>query len=155
MIASMTEPTTPAPDQFSIDESSEFGARAAKHLREDPVVWLTTVSPTGSPTPNPVWFLWDGAGSVWLYSMPTAARIQHLASSPRVSLNFTNDTDGDDVVVLTAVASVDRGLPRADAVPEYVAKYDRLIEQLKMTPQSFAESYSVPIEVRLRRLRGF
>lgn len=32
-----------------IDESSEFGARAARHLRDETVVWLTTVTQSASP----------------------------------------------------------------------------------------------------------
>ena len=34
---------------FAIDESSDFGARAARRLREEIVIWLTTVSPAGAP----------------------------------------------------------------------------------------------------------
>ena len=43
-----------------IDLETEFGARVARHLREEIVVWMTTVSPSGAPLPRPVWFLWDG-----------------------------------------------------------------------------------------------
>jgi hypothetical protein len=43
-----------------IDESCEFGARVARHLREEIVVWLTTVTPSGAPLPRPVGFVWDG-----------------------------------------------------------------------------------------------
>ena len=54
----MTEPSTPGTGRLlTLDEGSEFGARAARHLREDPVLWLTTVAPSGAPSPNPVWFL--------------------------------------------------------------------------------------------------
>ena len=56
-----------------IDQGTEFGARVARHLREEIVVWMTTVTPAGSPLPSPVWFLWDGAESVVMYSMPGAA----------------------------------------------------------------------------------
>ncbi len=35
-----------------IDESTEFGARVAAHLREERVVWLTTVTPSGAPLPS-------------------------------------------------------------------------------------------------------
>jgi hypothetical protein len=44
-----------------VDESTEFGARVARHLRDEIVVWLTTVTPRGAPLPMPVWFVWDGA----------------------------------------------------------------------------------------------
>ena len=47
-------------DRPVIDEGTEFGARVARHLREDVVVWLTTVTPSGAPLPAPVWFIWDG-----------------------------------------------------------------------------------------------
>jgi PPOX class probable F420-dependent enzyme len=151
----MTEPTNPvAADQFSIDESSDFGARAAKHLREDPVLWLTTVSPSGVPSPNLVWFLWDGANTVRVYSMPSAARIRHLANHPRLSLNFAGDGRGGDMVVLSGVAAVDLDAPSADAIPEYVAKYEQRITGINKTPKSFAEAYSVPIAITLNRLRG-
>ncbi len=36
-----------------IEDSTEFGARVARHLREETVVWLTTVSPSGAPLARP------------------------------------------------------------------------------------------------------
>ena len=82
-----------------IDQSTEFGTRAARHLREDIVVWLTTVTPSGSPLPMPVWFVWDGNESVVMYSM-AGARIRNIEANPRVSLNFGGDGGGGDIVVL-------------------------------------------------------
>ena len=89
-----------------IDQSTEFGARVARHLREDVVVWLTTVTPAGAPLPSPVWFLWDGAESVVMYSMPSA-RIRNVEANPRVALNFAGDGRGGDIVVLSGKATVD------------------------------------------------
>jgi PPOX class probable F420-dependent enzyme len=152
----MTEPTAPAGSGLqTIDESSEFGARAARHLREDPVVWLTTVSSSGAPTPNPVWFLWDGASTVDLFSLPDAARVRHLRANPRLALNFGGNGQGGDIVVLSGVAALRPDAPGADAVPEYLAKYARHIPRIGMTPQTFAQKYSLPITVTLTRLRGF
>ena len=56
----------------------------ARHLREEIVVWLTTVTPAGSPLPMPVWFLWDGAESIVMYSM-NGARVRNLEANPRVA----------------------------------------------------------------------
>jgi len=84
-----------------IDESSEFGARVARHLREDVVVWLTSVSPRGAPLPMPVWFVWDGDETVTVYSLE-GTRIRNIEANPRVTLNFPGDRLGDDVVVLRA-----------------------------------------------------
>jgi PPOX class probable F420-dependent enzyme len=73
---------------FSIDEGTGFGARAAAHLRDDKVVWLTSVSPAGAPLPTPVWFIWDGASTVTVHSLATARRNDHVRANPRVTLNF-------------------------------------------------------------------
>lgn len=55
-----------------IDEGTEFGARVARRLREEIVVWLTTVTPASAPLPRPVGFLWDGGEVVSMYSQPGA-----------------------------------------------------------------------------------
>jgi len=143
---------------FSIDESTDFGARAARHLREDVVLWLTTVSPSGAPSPNPVWFTWDGAATVELYSLPDAARVRHLRANPRVTLHFDGDGQGGDIVVLAGTAEVrptTGAVPPADAVPAYLAKYAARIPNLGLTPAAFAEQYATPITVTLTRLRGY
>ena len=135
-----------------IDESSEFGARAARHLREEIVVWLTTVTPRGAPLPMPVWFVWDGADSVSMYSRPSA-RIRNIEANPHVALNFSGDGRGGDIVVLSEGEAALDG-PPADRAPDYLAKYDEHISRIGMTPESFAERYSVPVRIRLGRLRG-
>jgi len=139
---------------FSIDESDEFGSRAARHLREDQVVWFTTVGPSGAPSPNPVWFLWDGAASVLLWNLPTSARVAHLAANPRVTLNFGGDAQGEDIVVLSGTAVVDRTRPGADAVPDYLAKYGDEMVAISGSREAFAATYNTPVVVTLSGLRG-
>jgi PPOX class probable F420-dependent enzyme len=136
-----------------IDESGEFGARVARHLREDVVVWLTTVSSGGGPLPRPVWFLWDGADSMLVYSMPSA-RIRNLAANARVSLNFDGDRRGGDIVVLSGTAAQAPDAPPVDANPDYLAKYRDSIERIGHTRESFADKYSVPLRVTIERVRG-
>ena len=138
---------------MTIDESTEFGARAARHLREEVVVWLTSVTPAGAPLPAPVWFVWDGAETVTVHSMP-GARTRNLAANPRVSLNFAGNGRGGDIVVLSGEATLDHGAPRADADKPYLAKYAADIDRIRHTPASFAQRYSVPVRIRLTRLRG-
>jgi PPOX class probable F420-dependent enzyme len=137
-----------------IDETTEFGARAARHLRDEIVVWMTTVTPAGSPVPRPVWFIWDGGESVVMYSQPKL-RIRNLEANPRVTLNFGGDGDGGDIVVLSGTASVDHELPAASDDPAYLAKYDVHIARLGMSPEAFAREYSVPVRIRLTGLKGF
>jgi PPOX class probable F420-dependent enzyme len=136
-----------------IDESSEFGARAARHLREEIVVWLTTVTPRGAPLPMPVWFVWDGVDSVLMYSRPSA-RIRNIEANPHVALNFSGDGRGGDIVVLSGEATVDQDAPPAEVAPDYLAKYDGHISRIGMTRETFAQRYSVPVRIRLARLRG-
>lgn len=136
-----------------IDESTEFGARAASRLREEMVVWMTAVTPAGAPVPRPVWFIWDGAGTVVMYSRPQL-RIRNLEGNPRVTLNFDGDGGGGDIVVLSGQAVVDRELRAANEYPEYLAKYDDHIARIGMTPDTFARAYSVPVRIELTKLQG-
>ena len=136
-----------------IDLESEFGARAARHLREEIVVWMTTVSPSGAPLPRPVWFLWDGDETVVMYSQD-GLRSRNLAANPRVTLNFRGDEEGGDIVVLSGEAAVDRSLPSAEGYPEYLAKYGEHIAKLGMSPETFGATYTEPVRIRLTRLRG-
>jgi PPOX class probable F420-dependent enzyme len=136
-----------------IDESTDFGARVARHLRDDVAVWLTTVTPAGSPLPRPVWFVWDGERSVAMYSRP-GARVRNIEANPRVTLNFAGDGRGGDIVVLSGNATVDADAPSAARDAEYLAKYDRHITRIGMTPERFAQRYSVPVRIELTRLSG-
>jgi PPOX class probable F420-dependent enzyme len=139
---------------FSIDESSEFGARAARHLREDRVAWLTTVNPSGAPLPSPVWFVWEEPDIVLMFSRDAVPRLRNLGVNPRVALNFPGNGQGGDIVVLSGEATVERDAPPAHAVPAYVDKYGWGFERLGVSPEEFAQRYPVPVRIRLTRLRG-
>lgn len=136
-----------------LDETTEFGARAAKRLREEPLAWLTTVDSSGMPRPIPVWFFWDGARSVLLYSQPGTAKLRNLERNPRVSLNLDGNGQGGDIVVCLGTAAVSDD-PPGDRVPEYVEKYLALIERNRWSPASFAADYSVPLRITIDRIRG-
>jgi PPOX class probable F420-dependent enzyme len=85
------------------DPSTPFGARVARRLREEHVIWLTTVDASGAPQPTPVWFLWDG-DTVLIYNRNDARRIAHVQRNPRVALHFDGDKWGGDIVVITGTA---------------------------------------------------
>jgi PPOX class probable F420-dependent enzyme len=136
-----------------IDEGTPFGARVAHRLREEQVVWLTTVTPAGVPLPRPVGFLWDGGDVVSVYSQP-GARVRNIGANPSVTLNFDGDGRGGDVVVLSGVARVDPGAPAADASPGWLEKYAAQIAGFGMTPASYAARFSVPIRIRVTRVVG-
>lgn len=137
-----------------LDFSTELGQRAEAHLRQDIVVWLTTVSADGTPQPNPVWFVWDGE-TLLIYSRPGSWRLKNIARQPKVSLHFHSDPDGAEVIILTGEAALDPAAPPADQVAAYIKKYAQGIADLNMTPASFAADYSVAFRVRPEKLRGF
>lgn len=136
-----------------IDETTDFGARAGRRLREDHLAWLTTVDGRGTPQPVPVWFLWDGAASLLVYSRPGTAKLRNIERNPRVSLNLDGDRQGGDIVVCLGAAHVSDD-PPADRVPEYVAKYRHFIERNGWTAASFAADYSVPLRITITSVRG-
>lgn len=139
---------------LNLDLTTDFGSRVARRLREDKIIWLTTVDAHGAPQPNPVWFVWDGE-TLLIYSQPTSHRLRHLALNPIVSLNFDGDEWGDDIVVIAGEARVDPSAPPATAIPAYLAKYREGIKQIEMTPESFDQSYSVAIRVTPTKVRGY
>jgi PPOX class probable F420-dependent enzyme len=137
-----------------LDESTEFGAHAAKRLRDEIIGWLTTVTPEGAPRPIPVWFLWDGARSMLLYSRPGKQKLRNLEANPNVSLNLDSDRiDADIVICWGEIRASDD--PPANEVPEYVEKYAKPIERLGWTPESFAADFSVPLRIALSRIHGW
>ncbi len=133
-----------------------FGLRVRRCLRSERVVWLTTIGPDGTPQPRPVWFVWEKSrDTLLIYSQPGTHKLKHLARSRRVAVHFNTDEEGAEVVVITGTARVDRSARPADRRLDYLRKYRAAIRDLDMTPASFAVAYSVPIRVRLSRIRGW
>lgn len=136
-----------------IDLSTEFGQRVQRRLKGEQIIWLTTVSADGEPHPRPVWFLWR-EGEVLIYSQPETHKLAHIQYTPQVALNFDSDGRGGDIVVFYGTASIDHDLPLANEVNDYIHKYAIGLERIGMSPEAFAQSYSVPIRVQLTSLRG-
>jgi PPOX class probable F420-dependent enzyme len=137
-----------------LDETTAFGRRAARRLRDDVIGWLTTVSPEGAPRPIPIWFLWNGDRSILLYSRPEKRKLANLAANPRVSLNLDSDGIDADVVICWGEAHVSAD-PPANEVPAYVEKYAERIAALDWTPDGFAADFSVPLRIELSRIHGW
>jgi PPOX class probable F420-dependent enzyme len=137
-----------------LDETTAFGRRAARRLREDIIGWLTTVTPDGAPRPIPIWFLWNGDRSILLYSRPEKRKLANLAANPRVSLNLDSDGVDADIVICWGEAHVSND-PPANEVPAYVEKYAERIAALGWTPDGFAADFSVPLRIDLSRIHGW
>lgn len=138
------------------DPDTEFGVRVARRLREEPLAWLTVVDAAGRPQPAPIWFLWDDtSGSALVYSAHGAKRLAHLRVNPQVALHFDGDGRGGDIVVLTGEIVDAPGEPAVPDNSDYLAKYGAwIVEGPWKTPEVFAETFSVPLRLSVRRVRG-
>jgi PPOX class probable F420-dependent enzyme len=138
---------------FQIDESTDFGGRAARRLREETVVWLTTVTPAGAPVPSPVWFWWMEPDAVLMFSRARTPRTRNIEANPRVALHFDGNGKGGDIVVLSGRAEIDRS-PETGAVAAYVEKYEANFARIGVTTEQFFERYPIGVRIALTRLRG-
>jgi PPOX class probable F420-dependent enzyme len=139
---------------ISIDTSTGFGARIARQLDDEVVVWLTTVAGSGTPAPTPVWFLWYGE-EILISSQPEKAKLRNISARPNVAANFNATHSGGDVGVLTGTAVIDEKGLSDDERAAYNAKYAEPIAGLGMTREQFHDSYSVLIRITPEKLRGF
>ncbi len=124
-----------------------------KRLREEQVIWLTTVRADGTPLPTPVSFLWDGE-TVLIYTTPNSLKLRNISVNPHTALNLNCDEWGRDVVVLIGEMHEDRATPPLIQNTEYLEKYRASIgEGLQMTPESFSQKFCVPLRFTPERVR--
>jgi PPOX class probable F420-dependent enzyme len=133
--------------------NSRFGRHVDRRLRQEQIIWLTTVDEQNTPQPRPVWFHWDGQ-TVLIFSEKGKAKLRHIARNPRVSLNFNTDEDGGDVAVFIGEAKILDEPPSQDRMESYLKRYTKGIKSLDMTVDEFKAAYSVPILVTAQRMRG-
>ena len=137
------------------DESTPFGQRVHRRLKEDTIAWLTTVGADGTPQPNPVWFVWDGADTILVYNRSDANRLTHIKSRPRVSINLDGDGHGGDIIILTGDAEVAEDAPPSHENAAYTAKYEAAATRISGTTAKFAAEYPIPLRIKITRVRGF
>jgi len=127
-------------------------AAADRRLRQETVIWLTTVSNVGQPQSSPVWFLWDG-GEFLIYGSADGKKTRNIESNPRVGLHLDGNGEGGGIVIFEGTATVDRQGPPARTVEAYVAKYRERIEAYGWTLEQLEKDYPHVIRVRPARAR--
>lgn len=138
-----------------IDLTSDFGRMVERHLRDQYVIWLTTVDSNLTPQPRPVWFIWED-NAFLIFSQAKAHKVAHIRRNPNVALHFNTDETGDKhVIVFIGEAFIDIESPPAHDVPAYFEKYKAGIAGLPMTPEEFSGEYSSAIKIRPAELRGW
>jgi PPOX class probable F420-dependent enzyme len=136
-----------------IDPTTELGQRVARRLKEERIIWMTTVDQNNVPQPRPVWFWWDGE-TFLIYSMPDTHKLDHIARNPKVALNLDGDGLGGDIVVFAGEARLAEDAPPVNEVAEYAEKYQEGFTRINMTPETFAKTYSAALRVTPTSLRG-
>jgi PPOX class probable F420-dependent enzyme len=138
-----------------VELSSKFGRAVKRHLKNDYVIWLTTVDSKLAPQPRPVWFIWE-EDSFLVFSQARAHKVSHIAKNPKVALHFNTDETGDrHVIILIGEASIDTNCPPAHKIPAYFKKYKDGIADLGMTPEEFSREYSSAIRIKPTEVRGW
>lgn len=139
---------------MAIDFTTEFGQHVLDRLENEQVIWLTVITPSGKPAPNPVWFLWH-EGKVLMLSEPHVAKVRAMLANPQVALSFDCGPHGNDVVVLNGIADATEKPISLEQAAAYMIKYADGIASIDLTPESMAAKYSRAVEITLTSLRGF
>jgi PPOX class probable F420-dependent enzyme len=137
-----------------MDWTSEEGQKLAARLKREQVAWLTTVREDGTPMPTPVWFLWDG-NRFLIYTQPGSAKLGYIARSPRASINLNSDEEGGEVAIFTGELQTVSGEPAAINNQNYLEKYRQGIADIRMTPESFSQSYSTALVLYPEKIRAW
>jgi PPOX class probable F420-dependent enzyme len=133
----------------TLDLATPIGQAIARRLREERLIWLTTIDQGGIPQPLPVTFLWDRVqGTILTYTRTDRGRLADLERNPNVAVHF--DASGSDIIVITGTAAVSEQDVPSDQIPAWVDKYRELLARLGMTAHQPAAS--APVAIRIRPL---
>lgn len=127
-------------------------AAADARLRQETVIWLTTVNQAGQPQSSPVWFFSDGSEFL-IYGSADGRKTRNIESNPRVCLHLDGNGEGGGIVIIEGTATVDRQGPPAHTVDGFMAKYRERIEAYGWTLEQLEKDYPHVIKVTPTRAR--
>jgi len=130
--------------------ASRAAARIDHMLRSESVVWVSTVSPDGSPHLVPIWFSWDGQ-TILIASKPGAKKVANLRGNASVMLALGEPEDDFDVGMIQGVAELPVEPASEVLPPAHLAKYRGQMAAIGLTPEEFLRTYSQVIRIRPTR----
>jgi PPOX class probable F420-dependent enzyme len=142
----------------TLDPSVAGAAHAQERLRQDEMIWITTVRADGQPQTSAVWFHWDGTDFL-LVSQPRSPKIRNIEADPRVSLNLNGTGYGADLVVVEGTAEVvpdfaGGAWPEPARIAAYYAKYERsLRDDLRSSAAEMASAFTTALRITPTRWR--
>lgn len=134
-----------------LDLSKKRHEHVDQRLRDDVIVWLTTVRPDGRPHSVAVWFLWDGE-AILIFSKPANQKIYNIQQNPNVLLAIDNTKNGADPITIEGQATLLTDGDTSVTLAAYVAKYGERIKGINYTPEQMAAVYSQGIRIVPTRL---
>jgi PPOX class probable F420-dependent enzyme len=136
-----------------MDSTTDLAAaRLDRFLCEEPVIWLSTVRPDGSPHLVPTWFAWDGT-TITIRSKPGAQKVRNLRAEARAMIALGDAEDDFDVGLLEVRATLPETTEPLPAA--FLAKYAGRIAELGLTPTQFAATYPQTIRLTPARALGW
>ena len=130
-----------------LDLTPTRSAAIERRLRDDLMIWLTTVSPTGRPHTVPVWFWWDGE-AITIFCEPETKKIRNLHQNPAIALALETDDDGEIVIIFEGDAEL-TSEPTTELMPSgFGDKYARLWERISSSPEIMAARYTQPVRLK-------
>ena len=124
----------------------EPAARIDRMLRREPVVWVSTVRPDGSPHLVPIWFSWDGE-RLFIASKPNAVKVRNLRANPTVMLALGEPDDDFDVGMLEGEATIPAATTAELLPPGHLAKYRRQMAEIGLDADEYVRTYSQPVVI--------
>ncbi|MGI5171743.1 nitroreductase/quinone reductase family protein [Spirillospora sp. CA-253888] len=140
----------------------EAAATAEQRLRNETIIWLTTVRADGQPQTSPVGYVWDGA-TFLIISNPAAPKIRNLRDNPKVTLHLDLDRDAESFSVLTieGVAEPEPAPPGGSAplsereTSAYLEKHLETMRWAGVTPEEAFADFSTVVRVTPIRARCY
>ncbi len=132
--------------------STEIPAEFSALLEAAEYVWFTTVRADGMPQPTPVWFIREG-DTYLIYTSPNSQKVTNLEANAKVALSWSNE-DAETYVVVMGEVRIDKSTPPANQNAPFLQKYRDGIAEIGMTPNSYVETFSLPLRVTPLHVRG-
>ncbi len=129
-----------------LDPTNPKNAHIEERLRNDLMIWLSSVRPEGRPHIVPVWFLWDGE-SILIFSQPHTQKIRNLRHNPNVMLALDDTKSGNDVVMFEGKAELLNEPTENTTIAAYATKYDSLLRSMGWDAATVAAQRSQPIRI--------
>jgi len=128
-----------------VDLTKERDAHIDHRLRNNVMIWLSTVRVDGRPHIAAVWFLWDG-NHILIFSQDNQ-KVRNLRQNPRVALAVDDTRGGDDVITIEGMAELVDDLAIKPTLPAYVEKYADHLQAMGLTAEQMSKSYSHAIRI--------